>query len=295
MIGVINMKIINNLKKQFSNKIFITGDMGKLGKIVRDKLEKNNRVVGYDFARNKSENLLNETNLLKKMKGCKIVVHLAAIPHPHPDHNFDDYFKTNVVGTFNVLKAAHANKVTRFIYISSTAYYGCNTEGKVSPLYFPIDELHPPASRPGITDGKLSAYGQSKVMAEELCSFYGTNKIFETIVLRSGPANELKDQYYEGFDWKTNKSYQRDGFWVINQPENLANAVTLAVNTKKRYKFEVFNVMNKFTPKIVNVKEFLKNEYPTVKIGKLNISKNPSLFSTEKIEKELGFKSVDFQ
>ena len=93
-----------------------------------------------------------ETVLARLMKGCDTVFHLAAnangtysVEHPGED------FRTNCVGTFNVLQAALEAGVRRVVYVSSASVYG-------TPRRFPIPESHP-------TD-PIVPYGASKVAGE---------------------------------------------------------------------------------------------------------------------------------
>ena len=58
-------------------------------------------------------------------KGVDNVFHLAALADIVPSiENPQNYFTTNVDGTFNVLKASLENKVKRFIYSASSSCYG---------------------------------------------------------------------------------------------------------------------------------------------------------------------------
>ena len=97
--------------------------------------------------------LLDRDALRRAMAGCRSVVHAAAwtggdeLP---PEAGF----QVNVDGTANVLAAAQAAGVERFIYISSVAVYGSNG----TPL---IDETAP-------TPRVGQAYPDSKILAEAL-------------------------------------------------------------------------------------------------------------------------------
>ena len=273
--------------------VFVTGDVGKLGTAVCEKLSAEYNIIGYDKSADQNEDVNNLGLLIKKMAGANYVVHLAAIPHPNSG-TMEDYFTVNVQGTFNVLKAANENKIKRFIYTSSTAFYGCNIRGKLFPLYLPVDEKHPIASTPGLSKGGLDEYNQSKVMAEQLCAYFGTNGKFEVITLRSAPANDNEEQYPEGFDWKQCHDYKRGAFWANNPPANLANAVYLAVKSDKAFIYEPFNVANKYTDSKIDVKEFLKTDYPDVEI-RIDLDDNPCLVDTRKAQEILGFKSVDYK
>ena len=53
------------------------------------------------------------------------VFHLAALADIVPSiEKPNDYFSTNVSGTFNVLQASIENKIKRFIYSASSSCYG---------------------------------------------------------------------------------------------------------------------------------------------------------------------------
>jgi nucleoside-diphosphate-sugar epimerase len=268
-------------------KIFVTGHKGDLGKVVCNKLAEEFEIVGYDIAANPEDNLLDFERLKSAMEGCEMVVHLAGLPTPRRG-KVEDYFNINVVGSWNTLRAARDNKVKRFIYTSSTAYYGCDIDGKLEPLYFPIDENHPVASQ-GIGKGKLEPYNQSKVIVEQLCAWFGTNEIFETICLRFAPANTNNDQYPQGFSWQDCNTYQRGAFWANCPPSLVAEAILLALKSPKKFTYEAYNVANKNTDKKVNVKEFLEREYPETSV-KIPLDDNPCLIDTSKIRKELGLK-----
>ena len=97
--------------------------------------------------------LLDPASLTRAAAGCRAVVHAAAWtggPELPPEAGY----RVNVEGTANVLAAAQAAGVERFIYISSVAVYGVNG----APL---VDEAMP-------TPPVGQAYSDSKIAAEAL-------------------------------------------------------------------------------------------------------------------------------
>ena len=71
------------------------------------------------------------------VRGAARVLHLAALADIVPSiHRPDDYFDTNVGGTFNVLEAARDTGIGRFVYIASGSCYGM-------PDHFPTPETAP--------------------------------------------------------------------------------------------------------------------------------------------------------
>lgn len=86
--------------------------------------------------------------------GVDWVFHLAGLADIVPSIEMpDQYYSTNVTGTFNVLECAKANGVRRFVYAASSSSYGI-------PDNYPTDELSP--IRPQYP------YALTKYMGEEL-------------------------------------------------------------------------------------------------------------------------------
>jgi len=270
-------------------RVLVTGNAGKLGSRVAEYLKKADYdVVGFDIKVNPSENLSNYELLRKRMAGCQFVVHAAAIPHPNLGA-IEDYFETNVVGSFNVMRAAAVNGVKRFIYFSSVAYYGVNIKGRLKLAYLPIDEAYPIASIPGQSEGMLDAYNQSKVMAEQLLAWYGTNRIFEAISLRLAPASKKADQYPADGSWRADPGYRRNCFWTNFDPDTVGELVKYALEAPGEFWYEPFNICDKYAPECIDVKAFVAEEYPDVPV-KCDLSDNSSLLTPAKAERILGFK-----
>lgn len=270
-----------------SPRVLVTGDLGKLGSIIADRLSSQFNVVGYDVRSGFGEDIANGSVLTNRMAGCKYVVHAAAIPHPHQG-SMEDYFRVNVAGTLNVLRAATANQVSRVIYLSSTAYYGCDIKGRLLPLYFPIDESHPVASIHGLSDGQLDEYDQSKVMAEQLMAHHGTNRISEVVVLRLAPANLKSDTYPGDFDWRTCTDYRRGSYFATVHPESVGEAVLAALLAPGPFWYEAFNIVDKYAHETIDMRQFVAEEYPEVRIRRA-MDNHDSVWDTGKAERILGF------
>lgn len=95
------------------------------------------------------------------MKGCDIVVHLAAlIAIPYSYHSPDTYVDTNIKGTLNVLQAARDLGVGRVIHTSTSEVYG-------TARFVPITEEHPLQGQ--------SPYSATKIAADQLAySFFAS-------------------------------------------------------------------------------------------------------------------------
>lgn len=172
-------------------KVMITGHRGYVGTALVEAMKDDYEIVGYDLL--DGDDILDYDNLKRKMEGCEIVVHEAAIPAPVPGKTYDDYFRTNVEGTHNVARAAEQNGVKRLIYASSTTVYGI--EGGI-PFSFPITEEQKFVSQYLKADDLSTrdidlSYHTSKVMAEQIVAWYGLNRKLQTIALRYGPIDKV--------------------------------------------------------------------------------------------------------
>lgn len=93
------------------------------------------------------------------MKGCDIVLHLAAlIAIPYSYHSPDTYIDTNIKGTLNVVQAAKTLGVKKVVHTSTSEVYG-------TAKFVPITEEHPLQGQ--------SPYSASKIGADQIAlSFY---------------------------------------------------------------------------------------------------------------------------
>ena len=182
-------------------RVLVTGASGRIGRHVTERLLADGRsvralVVPDDPRRCLIErpgvelvegSLADEASLLDAVDGAEAVIHLAAALTTR-NHVDDEYFETNVVGTYRLLSAIRDRgaRVGRFVYISSDAVYWPG--GAVPAEYLPMDEEH--SRRPG------SVYGASKLAAEELSlAFWRAHGLPVTIVRPTATADaaELVD------------------------------------------------------------------------------------------------------
>jgi NAD dependent epimerase/dehydratase len=103
------------------------------------------------------------------MKGCSIVLHLAAlIAIPYSYHSPDTYVDTNIKGTLNVVQAARELGVERVVHTSTSEVYG-------TAKFVPITEDHPLHGQ--------SPYSASKIGADQIAmSFYTSFNTPVTII-----------------------------------------------------------------------------------------------------------------
>lgn len=167
-------------------RILVTGGAGFIGSHLVDRLvrERSGEVSVLDnFSRGRMEHLAQSQNQIRiirgdirdrtlvreAMSGVHMVYHLAAQSNVLGAVQDLDYsFETNVVGTYEVLRAAAAAGVSRVVYASSREVYG-------EPASMPVPETAPLAPK--------NAYGVSKAAAEMYCRLFGDSGL-EVLILR---------------------------------------------------------------------------------------------------------------
>jgi nucleoside-diphosphate-sugar epimerase len=169
-------------------KITVTGGSGKFGQwMVRELLAHGHEVTIFDNAR--APNLGQTCSLhgdiedlgqvVGALAGADAAIHLAAIP-THDIKTNEVTFRTNVMGTFNVLEAAWRLGIKRLVTMSSEAVLGWapgSWEREQTPEYLPIDENH--RCQP------QDCYGLSKQVGEAIAQSYTAKCGMETVLIRA--------------------------------------------------------------------------------------------------------------
>ena len=179
-----------------SKSVLITGGAGYIGShTVKSFLQKNYKVVVFDnlstgFREAIPEGALFIEGDLRDFEATErvfshfaidAVVHFAAkIVVPESIENPLDYYRTNILGTINLLDLCKKYQVDKFVFSSTAAVYG-----NVSPLSHDFIE----ASHHGLiseeTDlNPISPYGSSKMMSEQIIRDAGRAHSLRSVVLR---------------------------------------------------------------------------------------------------------------
>lgn len=118
--------------------------------------------------------------------GADVVFHQAALRWTLCQERPRDCQEVMVDGTFNVLEAAAAAKVRRFVLASSAVVYG-------DPIRLPYDEDHPV--------GGTRVYGAAKVANEQMARAFAHASDLPTTILRYfnvyGPRQDIRSPYVE--------------------------------------------------------------------------------------------------
>ena len=128
-------------------RILVTGASGKLGNFLIRYLRKFHLVfpLGYKQKKNGiiNTNLVNQNQLQKILSKIRpnIIIHLAAITDVDKcENNFEQAYKLNVEGTYNIVNWILKRKKVRLIYISTDQVYNSNRfskeeDGRASNTY----------------------------------------------------------------------------------------------------------------------------------------------------------------
>jgi len=240
-------------------KILVTGAAGYVGStLVRQLLEKNYNVVGYDNLSFGGESLISVLNhpnfkfvrgdlrnvdlLEKTLSETDAVVHLAAIVgDPACAKDPELAIEVNLKSTIRLINSSINKNIDRFVFVSTCSNYGKMSEEE---NYVCEKSILAP----------VSLYAKSKVQVEE----YILNKIqresnFNPTILRFATAYGLSPR--PRFDLTVNEfvkelALQRklivfgEQFWrPYCHVEDLARAIILVLNSEKeKVAYSVYNV-----------------------------------------------------
>ena len=284
---------------QVKGKVLVTGGAGFIGREVVKQLQQNGYVVTVldkaekplDFTNVKyiRGDLQNAAKCVVACAGQDFVIHLAAKPRiPESFIDPDSYFDDNVTGTKNILTAASAVGIRKFVYASSSSVYGNNP----AP--------HKPFHKPD----PLNYYSMTKLFGEHLCKQYKNMFNLNYTILRfftvygdEQPDDDNKglmiSKFYrlaaEGKPLTVHGDgqYKRDYIHV----SDVAKACISSVES--RVKSEIFNVGTGENISVNEVIDILKEFFPDLKIENEEKPKgyaSETLADISKAKKLLGWK-----
>lgn len=233
--------------------ILVTGNAGFIGKVLCKKLTTDGHTIfGMDYL---SGYDITNMDTFKNVKKADIIIHLAAKSFvPDSFNNPGSFYKTNILGTLNVLETARITKA-KVIFFSSYIYG--------NPQNLPVTETH--------SINPHNPYAQSKYIGEELCRGYFRDFGVPVTVFR--PFNIYGNGQNENFLIPTILKQIKSGTVNLADPNpkrdyihvnDIADAVVCAVN-KNFNGFEIFNLgtgVSYSVDELVNIiKKFSKFEF----------------------------------
>ena len=275
--GFIGSNLVDYLvKKRHKVVILDNFNTGRRSNLSQHK-KKNVRIVKIDISSNK--------NLDKYFKGVKYVFHLAGLADIIPSiKNPDKYFKSNVVGTLNVVQAAKKANIKKLIYAASASCYGI-------PNKFPIKE-----------NAKINLkypYAFTKWQAEELIMHWAKVYNFPAISFRFfnayGPRSRTSGAYGAVFGVFLAQKLANKPLTIVgngNQTRDfihvndLVNGIIKAALSKKVGK--IYNIGGGQEIKVNKIANLIGGK--KIHIPKRPGEPNRSLADITKIKKDLDWK-----
>ena len=283
-------------------KFLITGGSGFIGSHLTEKLVKSghNVIVIDNLSVGKKKNLSsikNKISFFKKdirnfekiknlFKDVDCVFHLAALADIVPSiNNPDDYYSTNVTGTFNVLKSCRLHNVPRIIYSASSSCYGI------------------PKNYPTAENSKISPqypYALTKRLGEELLLHFGKVYNMNVSSLRFfnvyGTRARTSGTYGAVFGVFLAQKLAKQPFTVVgsgNQKRDFTYVTDvvdamITVSRSKKLNGEIFNVGSSKTISVNTIVKLLKGN--VIKIPKRPGEPNITFADIKKITKKTKWK-----
>ena len=169
-----------SITDRLSEKVLVTGGGGFLGSaIVKRLVKRGDRVVSFSRrfypelaamgVQQIQGDISDKTAVEQAFKEVNLVFHVAAKPPPWG--GFSAYYRTNVIGTLNVITACKQFNVSRLVYTSSPSviFDGTDMEGVDESVPYP-EKYH-------------AHYPKTKAMAEQSVIAAGDEGL-RTIILR---------------------------------------------------------------------------------------------------------------
>ena len=164
-------------------KILVTGSSGHLGEaLMRTLKAQGKEVVGCDLRPSSftdyTGDLADKSFAERCMEGVNVVIHTATLHKPHVvTHSKQDFINANISATLNLLEISVAQKVSAFLFTSTTSTFGDAMQpGHENEAVWVTEELVP---------SPKNIYGVTKTAAEDLCQIFHRNYDLPCLILRT--------------------------------------------------------------------------------------------------------------
>lgn len=268
-------------------KIALTGGSGSIGTaIIEQALARGDQIVSIDRAEPPAPyegvehvrtDIADYAALLTAFAGCDAVIHMAAIPYPFrdPDHIVHN---NNVVGSYNVMRAAIEVGIRRICQASSVNAVGLSYSREAHFDYFPIDEQH--------RNYTEEPYGLSKWICEQQADTFARR--YDDLQIASMRFHwVVESRLIAAKNFNIPDQQTAKHLWGYTERAAAALACLLAVDDRYRG-HEVFYVVAPDTTNEIPSRELAAMYYPDVPI-RGDLSGTRSFFSSAKAERLLGW------
>jgi UDP-glucose 4-epimerase len=216
--------------------------------------------------------------VLRAFQGCDAIVHMGAIPSPGhlPDHIVHN---NNVVGSYNVLRAAAELGITHVCQASSVNATGAAYSRWPHYDYFPLDEQHPTYNEDPYSLSKWICEIQADSIARRFEHITIASMRFHWVVPDRGVAASYNQRIGDAL---------AKHLWGYTTFDAAARACLLALTAS--YKgHEVFYIIGPTTTTDESSLDLARRFFPEVPI-RGDLSGNRSFFDCSKAERLLGWK-----
>lgn len=207
------------------------------------------------------------------------VVHFAAVPRILLRSDVECY-RTNVLGTYNVIDAALKAGVRKIIFASSETTYGiCFADGERKPDYIPLDEEHPTVPE--------DSYAMSKVCNEVTARSFQARSGADIYGLRIN--NVIEPHEYKTLfpDFVTEPGKRRRNFFAYIDARDLGQMVDCCLRTDG-LGYQVFNVSNDDHSVAATTQDLIERFYQGVE-QRREMGEFETFYSNKKAREMVGF------
>lgn len=248
-------------------RIIVTGGTGRAGRyIIPELVQHGYQVVNVDLARTLEPgvgflraDLTDFGQTVSALQGTDAVIHMAAIPGPR--HFVPQVvFSTNVLSTWNVLRAAELLRIPKLVLGSSVNAMGASwSRAIVPPFYFPVDEEHPTRAE--------DSYSLSKWVGEQLANGFARRRQVQIASFRFAVLWEDEHLSYLRQNPITDPLPDAKSFWCYLHLKDCARACRMAVEADWEG-HHVFFICAADTTLSIPTIEALGRCYPGVRLKK---------------------------